>query len=192
MGITLHGAKSVMDARQHWERVYRTKLSTEVSWYAPYLGTSLRLIEAAAENPNTSIIDVGSGEPILVDDLLDSGYRKVRVLDLSDTALEVTRTRLGELAPRVDWLCGDVTSLPLRRHAYDVWRDRAVFHFLTAATDRAACVRQVAHAVEPEGHVIVATFGPEGLTKCSGLDVMRYDPDGLHENSAPTFDCWST
>ena len=94
MGITLHGAKIVMDARQRWDRVYRTKLSTEVSWYAPYLGTSLRLIEAAAESSSTSIIDVGSGEPILVDDLLDSGYRRVRVLDLSDTALEVTRTRL--------------------------------------------------------------------------------------------------
>jgi len=114
MGITLHGAKIVMDAATALGTCL-PQLSTEVGSYAPYLGTSLRLIEAAAESPSTSIIDVGSGEPILVDDLLDSGYRMVRVLDLSDTAVEVTRTRIGERAPLVDWLCGDVTSLPLRR-----------------------------------------------------------------------------
>ena len=169
-----------MDARQHWERVYRTKQPTEVSWYAPHLDVSLRIIEEAAPARASRIIDVGGGEATLVDDLLERGYRDVSVLDVSATALDVAKARLGESADDVDWLCGDVTAFPFTRHQYDVWHDRAVFHFLTDQRDRAAYVRQVVHAVKPGGHVIVATFGPEGPTKCSGLDVVRYDPDALH------------
>ena len=170
-----------MDARQHWERVYRTKLPQQVSWYAPHLDVSVRLIQNAAPNQSAAIIDVGGGEATLVDDLLDRGYRDLSVLDLSATALRVARDRLGERAKDVDWLCGDVTSFPFACHRYDVWHDRAVFHFLTVASDRAAYVRQVAWAVKPGGHVIVATFGPEGPAKCSGLDVMRYGADALHD-----------
>ena len=176
-----------MDARQHWERVYRTKLPTEVSWYAPHLDVSLRIIEEAAPERASCIIDVGGGEATLVDDLLDRGYRNLSVLDVSATALDVAKTRLGERADAVDWLCGDVTTFPFTRHQYDVWHDRAVFHFLTDPKDRAAYVRQVTHAVRPGGHVIVATFGPEGPTKCSGLEVVRYDPDALHDQFGTNF-----
>ena len=176
-----------MDARQHWEWVYRTKEPTEVSWYAPHLDVSLQFIEDAAPQRGARIIDVGGGEATLVDDLLDRGYRYLSVLDVSATALDVAKARLGERAGAVDWLCGDVAWYPFARHQYDVWHDRAVFHFLTDPKDRAAYVRQVTHAVKPGGHVIVATFGPEGPTKCSGLDVVRYDPDALHDQFSTKF-----
>jgi SAM-dependent methyltransferase len=176
-----------VNLRQHWEQLYRTKLPTEVSWYAPHLGVSLRIIEEAAPQLDSQIIDVGGGEATLVDDLIDRGYRHLSVLDVSATALDVAKARLGEGAAAVDWLCGDVTTFPFARHQYDVWHDRAVFHFLTSREDRAAYVRQVAHAAKPGGHVIVATFGPEGPTKCSGLDVMRYGPDALHGQFGPSF-----
>ena len=176
-----------MDPKQHWELVYRTKRPTEVSWYAPHLEASLRLIEEAAPDRDAMIIDVGGGEATLVDDLLDRGYRNVSVLDVSATALDVAKARLGERARLVVWLHGDVTTFRFAPHRYDVWHDRAVFHFLTDAKDRAAYVRQVARAVKPGGHVVVATFGPEGPTKCSGLDVVRYDPDALHHEFGHQF-----
>ena len=125
--------------------------------------------------------------PPVLDDLLDRGYRTLSVLDVSATALDVAQARLGERADAVDWLCGDVTTFPFARHQYDVWHDRAVFHFLTYPNDRAAYVRQVMHAVRPGGHVIVATFGPEGPTRCSGLEVVRYAPDALHDEFGASF-----
>jgi SAM-dependent methyltransferase len=176
-----------VDARQHWERVYRTKQPTEVSWYAPHLEVSLRIIEEAAPERDSRIIDVGGGESTLVDDLLDRGYRYLSVLDISATALSVAKARLGERGTAVDWLCGDVTTFPFMGHQYDVWHDRAVFHFLTDPKDRGAYVRQVTHAVKQGGHVIVATFGPEGPINCSGLDVVRYDPDALHDQFGANF-----
>jgi 2-polyprenyl-3-methyl-5-hydroxy-6-metoxy-1,4-benzoquinol methylase len=181
-----------VDAQRHWERVYRTKRPTEVSWYAPHLGVSLQLIEDGAPNSDAAIIDVGGGEATLVDDLLDRGYCHVSVLDVSATALGVAKARLDDRAAAVDWLCGDVTTFPFSPHLYDVWHDRAVFHFLTDPKDRAAYVRQVAHAVKPGGHVIVATFGPEGPTKCSGLDVVRYDPEALHDQFGSGCGCFGT
>jgi len=176
-----------MDAQSHWEKVYATKDPTKVSWYRPHLETSLQLITDAAGDRDARIIDVGGGESTLVDDLLAGGYRNVSVLDISSTALTVAKARIGAAADTVHWLSGDVTTFAFPRHHYDVWHDRAVFHFLTDAASRAAYVRQVAHAVRPGGHVIVATFGPEGPTKCSGLDVVRYDPDTLHDQFGPSF-----
>jgi len=176
-----------MDPKAHWEKVYRTKEPNEVSWYRPHLDVSLKLIEESAPEREARIIDVGGGESTLVDDLLARGYCELSVLDLSSTALAVARERLGEKADHVEWICGDVTTFAFARHAYDVWHDRAVFHFLTGVNDRAAYVRQVAHAVKPGGHVIVATFGPEGPSKCSGLDVVRYDPDALHDEFGLSF-----
>src|SRR5574342_154785 len=162
----------IVDPRLHWEKVYKTKQPTEVSWYRPHLEISLQLIEEAASNRDARIIDVGAGESTLVDDLLTRGYRNLYVMDLSSTALDVAKGRLGAKAAKVHWLCADVRTFAFGRHQYDVWHDRAVFHFLTDAADRVAYVRQVTHAVTPGGHVIVATFGPEGPTKCSGLDVI--------------------
>src|SRR5947209_7836581 len=176
-----------MDVKTHWEKIYTSKAPDEVSWYRPHLEMSLALIHRGADGPSASIIDVGGGESTLVDDLLARGYQNITILDLSQTALEVTKKRLKELAVCVQWLAGDVTKIGLPRGAYNVWHDRAVFHFLTSIEKRAAYVQQVAHAVRPGGHVIVSTFGPEGPTKCSGLDVLRYDADSLHKQFGVRF-----
>lgn len=176
-----------MSMKSHWERVYQTKKPDEVSWYRAHLDTSLELIEQAAVDHDAYIIDVGGGESTLVDDLLRRDYRNVAVLDLSTTALDVARARLGEEAIDVAWLCGDVTSFAFPPHRYDIWHDRAVFHFLTDPKDRQAYVQQVTHAVKPGGHVILATFGPEGPTQCSGLNIVRYAPESLHKEFGDTF-----
>jgi SAM-dependent methyltransferase len=169
-----------MDARSHWENVYVSKAPDAVSWYRPHLETSLELIEKVAKAHSTSIIDVGGGESTLVDDLLAHEYSNLSVLDVSPTAIDVTKRRLGHAAERVHWIIGDITNAELSPSAYDLWHDRAVFHFLRSVNERAAYVRQVAKAVRPGGHVLVSTFGPEGPTKCSGLEVVRYDAQSLH------------
>jgi len=176
-----------MDRAAHWDKIYGNKQPTELSWYRAHLDTSLHLIGNAAPSRDARVVDIGGGESTLVDDLLARGYANLSVLDISATALAVARARLGAAADRVKWLCGDVTTCVLEPHTYDVWHDRATFHFLTAEPDRMAYARQVAQAVKPHGHVIVATFGPAGPTKCSGLDVVRYDPQRLHEHFANGF-----
>lgn len=169
-----------MNIETHWEKIYQEKSPHAVSWYRPHLETSLTLIEQAAPERAAFVIDVGGGESTLVDDLLARGYRNVTVLDVSQTAIDVTKKRLGSAASRVDWLTADITDCDLALNAYDVWHDRAVFHFLTATDQRRAYVRQVARAVKPGGHVLVSTFGPEGPTRCSGLEIVRYDAESLH------------
>jgi 2-polyprenyl-3-methyl-5-hydroxy-6-metoxy-1,4-benzoquinol methylase len=169
-----------MNVRTHWDKIYAEKSPDTVSWYRPHLETSLKLIERAAPARSAPIIDVGGGESTLVDDLLARGYKNVTVLDVSQTAIDASKRRI-EASERINWLVADITKAQLAPCAYDVWHDRAVFHFLTEIDERTAYVRQVAHAVKPGGHVIVSTFGPEGPTKCSGLDVIRYDVDSLHK-----------
>ena len=176
-----------MSVKNHWEKIYNTKAVDGVSWYCPHLETSLALIERAAAGYSASIIDVGGGESTLVDDLLVRGYEDITVLDVSQTAINVTKKRLSLTAEQVHWLVADITKAQLEPGAYDVWHDRAVFHFLTASEDRVAYVRQVAHAVKPSGHVIISTFGPEGPTKCSGFDVIRYDAESLHDQFGVRF-----
>jgi SAM-dependent methyltransferase len=169
-----------MDVQAHWEKIYTEKAPNAVNWYRPHLETSLALIEQTASGRSPSVIDVGGGESTLVDDLLARGYENITVLDISQSAIDANRKRLGKAAQSVHWLVADITKVKLESSAYDVWHDRAVFHFLTAADGRIAYVRQVARAVKRGGYVIVGTFGPEGPTKCSGLDVVRYDAESLH------------
>ena len=176
-----------MDVKNHWENVYATKAPDQVSWYRRHLETSLALIERAAPAHESSIMDVGGGESTLVDDLLLRGYKNLTILDVSQTAMEVTKKRLGSAAEQVHWLVADIVEVELEPQAYDVWHDRAVFHFLTTPERRVAYVRQVTRAVKPGGHVIVSTFGPEGPTRCSGLDVMRYDAGSLHDEFGRRF-----
>lgn len=164
----------------HWEKIYQTKPPDAVSWYRPHLERSLDFIKRAATDRSAAIIDVGGGESTLVDDLLADGFSDVTVLDISRTAIEVAKKRLGATADKATWLVGDITQAALPEQYYDVWHDRAVFHFLTDPQQRAAYVRQVARALKPGGHVIIATFGPEGPLQCSGLDIVRYDADTLH------------
>ena len=173
-------SKESRDSQSHWDTVYRTKAPEAVSWYRAHLERSLDLIGRVAPDLAASIIDVGGGESTLVDDLLARGYRNITVLDLSSTAVEVARKRLGNLAQQVTWSVADITRVALPDRHYDVWHDRAVFHFLTEEGERQAYVRRVMQSVKRGGHVIVATFGPEGPEKCSGLDVVRYDADSLH------------
>lgn len=167
------------DKQQHWETVYRTKAPDAVSWYRPHLDTSLALIERAAPDRNTAVLDVGGGASTLVDDLLARGYRDLSVLDISAAALNVARERLGEAADKVTWLAADLLDTPLPQARYDLWHDRAVFHFLTEAEQRAHYLRQLTRALKPGGHAVLATFGPQGPLKCSGLDTVRYDAGEL-------------
>jgi SAM-dependent methyltransferase len=169
-----------MDAGSHWEKIYRTKAPDAVSWYRSHLDRSIELIESAAPGRSARIIDIGGGESTLVDDLLGRGYPNLTVMDISQTALDVTRARLGEPGKGVQWVCADITRADLPAQAYDVWHDRAVFHFLVQQEQRNAYVRLAVRAVKPGGHIIVSTFGPEGPTKCSGLDAVRYDAESLH------------
>jgi 2-polyprenyl-3-methyl-5-hydroxy-6-metoxy-1,4-benzoquinol methylase len=176
-----------VDVKTHWEKVYRGKAPNAVSWYRPHLETSLTLIERTAAGLRSPIIDVGGGESTLADDLLSHGYQNVTVLDISETAINVCKKRMEARADRIHWLVADVTLAELPPCAYDVWHDRAVFHFLTGMEQRVAYVRNVARSVIPGGHVIVSTFGPDGPTKCSGLDVIRYDADSLHDQFGTRF-----
>jgi SAM-dependent methyltransferase len=177
----------VMDTQSHWDKIYQKKAPNEVSWYRPHLEASLSLIEQTATGPSASIIDVGAGESTLVDDLLSRGYSDLTVLDISQSAIAVSKERLGDAAERVRWLVADITQTALEPAAYDVWHDRAVFHFLTSESDREAYVRSVVHSVKRGGHVIISAFGPEGPTHCSGLEVVRYDADSLHAEFGKNF-----
>ncbi len=169
-----------MQIKDHWERVYSTNAADAVSWYQVHAEHSLELIRGTGIPQTGAIIDVGGGASTLVDDLLADGYAALTVLDLSATALETARRRLGPRASAVNWVVGDVTTIQLPEHSFDVWHDRAVFHFLTRPEERRAYVANVLRSVKPLGHVIVATFAEDGPTRCSGLPVIRYSPSALH------------
>jgi len=176
-----------MDKHEHWESVYGRKARDQVSWYRPHLERSLEFIEGASLSSEAPIIDVGAGASTLVDDLLERGYSDVTVLDISAAAIADAKARLGAKANRVTWIVADITSVALPTSRYDFWHDRAVFHFLVDAAARRRYVATVRAAVKPGGHVLVATFGPEGPERCSGLDVVRYSADALHAEFGADF-----
>lgn len=162
----------------HWQRIYQTTSPTELSWYEPVPQTSLDLIRATGLPVSAPIIDIGGGDSQLVDHLLGSGYSDITVLDIAPAALERAQARLGAAAARVGWIAADVTMFrPQRR--YDLWHDRGVFHFLVRPTDRKQYLSVLRTALAPMGHLILATFGPQGPTRCSGLPVQRYSEDDL-------------
>lgn len=179
-----------MESKSHWDKVYTTKATEAVSWYQPHAVLSLALIERVAGlfAPPVRLIDVGGGASTLVDDLLQRNIANVSVLDISGAALDVARGRLGARAADVQWIEGDITSVALPAGGYDIWHDRAVFHFLTDLAARAAYVAQVRRAVRPGGHVIVAAFAPDGPLQCSGLPVVRYAPNALHAEFGGAFE----
>lgn len=176
-----------MDKKQHWEQVYTTKASDHVSWFQEHANLSLALIKQTGVAKDTAIIDIGGGASNLVDDLAAEGYSDLTVLDLSSAALDVAKQRLGKQAEAVQWIVGDITQADLPANRFDVWHDRAVFHFLTNPADRQAYVKQVMRSVRPNGHVIIATFSEDGPEKCSGLPVMRYSPKTLHAEFGDDF-----
>ncbi|HVX76130.1 MAG TPA: class I SAM-dependent methyltransferase [Bradyrhizobium sp.] len=160
----------------HWENVYNTKGEREVSWFQESPEPSLELIGLAGAAPSSAIIDIGGGASRLVDVLLAQGYRDATVLDLSAAALAAARERLGRDADRAKWIVADVTVWRPPQH-YDVWHDRAAFHFLTATEAQQAYVERLRQALKVGGHAIIGTFAPDGPEKCSGLPVQRHSAE---------------
>jgi ubiquinone/menaquinone biosynthesis C-methylase UbiE len=169
-----------MNKKTHWETVYETKSDRQVSWYREHLDNSLWLILDTKVGKDAAIIDVGGGSSTLADDLLNHGFADVSVLDISAAALQKSKTRLAEKAAQIEWIEADITQVYLPKHHFDVWHDRAVFHFLTGAADRRKYVELVKRSLKVGGHIIVAAFGENGPQKCSGLEVVRYSPETMH------------
>lgn len=178
-----------MDERekQHWETVYQRQDSAEASWYQDYPQLSLQFIESAGVTPNESILDVGGGTSLLVDNLLLKGFEKLSVLDISEAAIAQSRQRLGLKADSVEWFVSDVRSFVSPR-PFSLWHDRAVFHFLVEEQDRYAYLDVLRTTLKPSGKVILATFSPDGPDSCSGLPVRRYDATMLEEELGSDFD----
>jgi len=174
--------------KTHWEHIYQTKAPTQVSWYQEHAQFSLQYIRNTGIQKTDPIIDVGGGASTLVDDLIADGFQHISILDVSGTALQLARQRLGAKAIHVNWIEADITQANLLHQTYVVWHDRAVFHFLTQAADRQRYIDTVRHSVHKGGHVIVATFAPDGPERCSGLEVRRYSPESLHSEFGDGFE----
>jgi SAM-dependent methyltransferase len=174
----------------HWEDVYTTKGENEVSWFQHSPAPSLDLIVQAGATPESGIIDIGGGASRLVDNLVEQGFEDVTVLDLSAAALAAARNRLeshfGAGAHRVQWIVADVTTWEPAR-MYDIWHDRAAFHFLTDPSDRDAYIARLGRGLRIGGHAIIATFALDGPEKCSGLPVARYDSASLGRTLGDAF-----
>ena len=174
------------EKKQHWETVFTTKAENEVSWYQNEPKTSIQLIQACKVLKDAKIIDMGGGDSYLIDSLLDLGYTNLFLLDISAAAIERAKKRLGEKAKKVTFIVSD--SLHFQSdEKFDVWHDRAVFHFLTEEAQRVKYVAQVMRSVKHGGYVIMSTFGPEGPEECSGLEVVRYDTEKLHGQFGKSF-----
>jgi methyltransferase family protein len=178
--------EEMTDTRAHWDNAYTVKAETKVSWYQPGPGRSLELIRAAISSHSASIIDVGGGASRLVDGLLEDGYSDVTILDISEVALRHSKARLGALAAKVCWVVADITLCQPPR-TWDVWHDRAVFHFLTDASAQDAYIATLKRGTAVGSAVIMATFGLSGPERCSGLAVQRYSPATLAARLGPDF-----
>jgi SAM-dependent methyltransferase len=175
------------DARQaHWEDAYAARGEAGVSWFEPRPDTSLGILAGIGATPASALIDIGGGASRLVDWLIAAHWTSVAVLDISSVALEIAKARLGERAKHVQWIVADVTRWQPPQ-PYDIWHDRAVFHFLIEPGDRAAYVDRLRRAVRPGGYAIIGTFAPDGPERCSGLPVMRYSPEALAAAIGPPF-----
>jgi 2-polyprenyl-3-methyl-5-hydroxy-6-metoxy-1,4-benzoquinol methylase len=171
--------------RSHWDNVYQTKGEDDLSWTQPTPSTSLSLIKSLAPERQSSIIDVGGGTSLLAACLLDEGYSSAAVLDISAVALAQAKIRLGSRAERIEWIEASVTEFYPSR-TFDVWHDRAVFHFLTSPDDRRSYVGALTQAV-PSGHAIISTFSMRGPEKCSGLEIVRYDEEKISREIGASF-----
>ena len=170
--------KNNLDRKKHWEQVYSQRQSTEVSWYQQHPEGSLELIDATGVKQSASIVDIGGGASTLVDFLLKAGYKHLSVLDISPAAIKQAKSRLGSNESKVEWIEQDITEFKTDR-CFDVWHDRAVFHFLTDEKDRTSYVKAMLSALNIGAHVIIAAFDANGPKKCSGLKVMHYSPEKM-------------
>jgi trans-aconitate methyltransferase len=177
---------SGFNRQAHWQQVYNEKGENQVSWFQERPAISLELIEAAGAEPGSAIIDIGGGASRLVDALVENGYRDLTVLDLSESAVSIAKKRLGRRAATVKWIVADVTQWEPPT-TYDLWHDRAAFHFLTEESDRIAYVERLTKVLRPAGHAIIGTFALDGPERCSGLPVVRYDGAQLSINLGSAF-----
>jgi len=177
---------SEFNRQAHWQQVYKEKGEYQVSWFQGQPAISLELIEAVGAKPSSAIIDIGGGASRLMDALVDRGYGDLSVLDLSESATSIAKARLADRAAQVKWIVADVTQWKPTR-AYDLWHDRAAFHFLTRASDRDAYIDRLIKAVPSGGHAIIGTFAMDGPERCSGLPVVRYDAARLSAEFTPAF-----
>ncbi|HEY6097934.1 MAG TPA: class I SAM-dependent methyltransferase [Anaeromyxobacter sp.] len=185
-GPAPHPVDSAAGRRAHWDGVYGSRTADQMSWYQPRPGTSLALIERTGKGTDASIVDVGGGASLLVDALLDRGFGRIAVLDISEAALGRARARLGERASRVRWIAADVTRWR-PEGSFDIWHDRALFHFLVGERERETYRTLVSAAVPAGGQVVMGTFAADGPERCSGLPVRRYDPGALSAELGPGF-----
>lgn len=176
-----------MDSSAYWEGVYQRSSPMSSSWFQHEASRSLELLAGLGVGPTSNIIDVGGGDSTLVDGLVARRMGRVTVLDVSRTALLRSRTRLGSNSEAVTWVEGDVLRADLPSHSYDVWHDRALFHFLTDREDRLRYVAAATSALRPGGAVLIATFALEGPERCSGLQVVRYDPEMIASEFGDAF-----
>ena len=172
--------------KQHWERVYNKNETEELGWYQNYPEMSLKLIAATGVGVHGNIIDIGGGTSKLAGILLDQGYRRLTVLDISGSSIEKAKLQLGEKSKQIRWIEADVTQFDFTER-FDIWHDRAVFHFLTDPVDRRKYVDSLNQALKPGGHLIISTFGLKGPPKCSGVNVVRYSAETLHNEFGSTF-----
>ena len=179
------------DRAAHWQRIYEERASDELSWTEAAPAASLALIDEAGLPANAAIVDVGGGTSKLAAALLDRGYSDVTVTDISEAALERMMVELDENASRVSWIETDIRNYDFGRH-FDLWHDRALFHFMVEATDRDGYLATLDRSLCPDGHLIIATFGPEGPTECSGLQVRRYDAESLRTTLGDDFELVSS
>lgn len=182
------------DRKSHWEKIYGTKEQEDVSWYQPIPTTSLEIIEKLNLSEDAKIIDIGGGDSLLADHLLELGYRDVTVLDISQKAIDRAMKRLGEKAERIKWIVSDVLDIQTREQ-YDLWHDRAAFHFLTNKEEIERYMEIANLYIQTGGSLVVGTFSEKGPEKCSGIRIKQYSEQSLAMILKPYFektDCFYT
>jgi SAM-dependent methyltransferase len=175
------------DRKKHWENIYQSKSTEEVSWFQPRPERSLGIIEGMKLPASAKIIDVGGGDSLLVDHLLDLGYENITVLDISEAAIARAKQRLGARASHVQWIVADAATFEPTTQ-YDLWHDRAAFHFLTQDAEIAHYLHAAHHGLAPNGHLVIGTFSDQGPKKCSGIDIKQYSETNMTEGLSPLFE----
>jgi len=179
--------QGTMNSETHWRTVFESRPSTAVSWYQPHLEVSLGMISRTGVKQECRLLDVGGGDSTLVDDLVQRGFSGVTVLDIATSAIGRVKQRLGEASLGVVWKTGDILLTPLPDRHFDLWHDRAVFHFFVEVQSRQEYVSKASKAIKSNGHLIIATFASDGPDRCSSLPTMRYTPSGLAEEFKEDF-----
>lgn len=176
-----------MIAKQHWNDIYVKNTSSEISWFQQHAKLSLQLITSTNIDASASIIDVGGGMSPLACDLVEQGFTNISIMDLSNAALKRSQAHLGKNALKINWIEANILEYDLPSYAYDIWHDRAVFHFLTTKNQRDVYIKKVSSALKPGGHIVIATFAEDGPKQCSGLPVMRYNVEQLQQQFGESF-----